>query len=531
MKILSLLTLGSLLILGGCQPRESVHPAPGPQAEQQPAEQQPETPQQQPEEMPPASPDPAPTSSMVGINATNQGYAMVQPWSKENPSYSEGFGIYLGDGNILTAANIVYSASFVEVTSADGSQTVPVVVTAFDPEANLALLRLKNKKDAPFLDKLVPVKLGTAPKLGDRVTFWQFNGDGLPITTDGTLLATESACPFTSGEPFVLYNVKSSVTPLKGGAGNPVMKGDELVGLSASCNPSAQKVLAATHTMVSRFLKQAESGNYTGFPADGTQVTELTDPVFRKYLGLPESGGGLYVAKLPVYSSFYKAGVRHGDVVESVNGIPLDGKGLIKDPALGPVSANVLFRDSAMPGDTITLGIRRKDKDGVSRSMNLNVTLDRGALDGDLINQAPFISEPPYRIYGGLVFVPLTRALLDEINKLSKNRPPLNLVDAVEQKEEIRKKGVDEIVVFLMALPTQATLGYASMAPSVVNTVNGVQVRSFKHLNQLLDRAAPGGIHRIEVSQQPYTMYMSQKEAAQADRFTQIRAVPVLRRD
>lgn len=90
-----------------------------------------------------------------------------------------------------------------EVTSADGSQTVPVTVTAFDPEANLALLRLKNGKDAAFLDKLVPVALGKAPRLGDKVTFWQFNGDGLPITTSGTLLATESACPFTNGEPFV----------------------------------------------------------------------------------------------------------------------------------------------------------------------------------------------------------------------------------------------------------------------------------------------------------------------------------------
>ena len=30
-----------------------------------------------------------------------------------------------------------------------------------------------------------------------------------------------------------------------------------------------------------------------------------------------------------------------GDVVESVNGIPLDSKGLIRDPALGPVSANL----------------------------------------------------------------------------------------------------------------------------------------------------------------------------------------------
>lgn len=528
MKPLFLLTLGSLILLAGCQPREAVRQAPDSRSERPQAEAHEPI---EPEETSLAPALPSPTNSMVGINATNQGYSMVQPWSKENPSYSEGFGIYLGKGNILTAANIVYSASFVEVTSADGSQTVPVTVAAFDPEANLALLRLKNEKDSSFLDKLVPVKVGKAPRLGDKVTFWQFNSDGLPITTGGTLLATESACPFTTGEPFLLYNVKSSVTPLKGGAGNPVMNGNELVGLSASCTPSAQKVLAATHTMISRFLQQAQSGNYTGFPADGTQVTELTDPVFRQYLGLPETGGGFYVAKLPPYSSFYKAGIRSGDVVESVNGILLDSKGLIKDPALGPVSANILFRDSAMPGDTIVLGIRRKDKNGLSQPMTVTVTLDRGALDGDLINPAPFIAEPPYRIYGGLVFVPLTGALLEEINKLSKNRPPLNLVEAVEKKEEIRKKGVDEIVVFLMALPTQATLGYAQMAPSIVNKVNGKQVRNFKHLNQLLDQPAPGGIHRIEVSQQPYTMYMSQKESAQADRFIQIRAVPVLRRD
>lgn len=526
MNILPISVLGSLMLLSGCQPREAGRTAPAPQPEQQPG-----TPVEQIKETPAPAPLPSPTNSMVGINATNQGYSMIQPWSKENPAYSQGFGIYLGNGNILTTANIVYSASFVEATSADGSQTVPVTVTAFDPEANLALLRLKNRKDAPFLDKLVPVTLGEAPRLGDKVTFWQFNDDGLPITTAGVLLATESACPFTNGDPFVLYNVKSSVTPLKGGAGNPVMRGDKLVGISASCAPSAQKVLAVTHTMISRFLEQARSGNYIGFPADGAQITELTDPVFRKFLGLPEIGGGLYVVKLPTYGSFYKAGVRPGDVVESVNGIPLDSKGLIKDPALGPVSVNYLFRDSAMPGDTITLGIRRKGKDGASQPMTLNARLDRSALEGDLINPAPFISNPPYRIYGGLVFVPLTGAMMEEINKLSKNRPPLNLVEAVENKENIRNKGVDEIVVFLMALPTQATLGYAQMSPSIVEKVNGVQVKNFKHLNQLLDLPTPSGTHCIEVTQQPYTMYMSQKEAAKADSFIQMRAIPVLRKD
>ena len=85
---------------------------------------------------------------------------------------------------------------------------------------------------------------------------------------------------------------------------------------------------------------------------------------------------------------------------------------------------------------------------------------------------------------------------------------------------------MDEIVVFLMALPTQATLGYAQMNSSIVEKVNGVQVKSLKHLSQLLDLPAPGGTHRIEVAQQPYTMYMSQKEAAKADRFIQMRLFP-----
>lgn len=71
--------------------------------------------------------------------------------------------------------------------------------------------------------------------------------------------------------------------------------------------------------------------------------------------------------------------------------------------------------------------------------MTLDVKLDRSALEGDLVNPAPFISNPPYRIYGGLVFVPLTGALMGEINKLSKNHP-LNLVEATQKKEDIRKK-------------------------------------------------------------------------------------------
>ncbi len=72
--------------------------------------------------------------------------------------------------------------------------------------------------------------------------------------------------------------------------------------------------------------------------------------------------------------------------------------------------------------------------------MTLDVKLDRSALEGDLVNPAPFISNPPYRIYGGLVFVPLTGALMGEINKLSKNHPPSTWWKPLKRKRTYGKK-------------------------------------------------------------------------------------------
>ncbi len=534
MKISHLITIGSLVLTTACEPRDTVSGAPAKpwenalkeiRAQQQTAKQQAPKPS-------PVTKPASPINSMVGINATNQGYAMLSPWNKNEPQYSYGFGIYLGDGNFLTTANIVYSNSFLEITSADGSQTVSAVVTAFDPEADLALIRLKNEqKDAAFLKDLVPVKIGNAPKLGDEVKLWQFNDDGLPIITDGRLLATESGCPFTMCEPFVLYNVKSSVTALRGGGSNPIMVGDTLVGISTNIQPTNQKVLSLTTPLIKTFLKQAQSGKYVGFPTDGAEVTPLTDPVFRKYLGLPETGGGLYVANLPEASSFYQAGVRKGDVIETINDQVIDSRGLIKDANLGPVSANFLFRDTAVPGDTITLKIKRKNTQGISEPHTIKAKLNRDSVDKDIINQNPFISEPTYRIYGGLVFMPITQAFLNDLGAMAKSNLPNTIRRTLNDKEKLKKEGVTEPVVLLSALPTPATLGYTQMTLSVVKKINGVNIRNLAHLNELLDKPGTEDIQTIEITEAPYTLYMSKKAAAQADFFIQMRAIPKLRRD
>jgi hypothetical protein len=378
---------------------------------------------------------------------------------------------------------------------------------------------------------MIPVELGDAPKLNDTVRFWQFNSDGLPITTEGKLLATESANPFTNGDPFILYNIKSSVTPLQGGAGNPIMNEEgKLIGLSCFITPESQKVQAITQTMLDHYLKQVKTGNYIGFPADGIEIADLNDPVFRKYLGLSEEGGGIYLSKVPENCSFYSAGLRTGDVVESINGHAIDNKGLIKDPSLGPISFNYFLRDTAAPGDVVKVEVRRKQADGSSKPMTFDVTLDRQFMDKDIINPTPFI-EPRYRIYGGLVFIPLSGALIDELSKITKNQLPTELLNAIKHKDEFRKNGVDEIIVYLTAMPTPATLGYAQLAPSIVEKIDGVPVKGLSHLNELLDKPSPKGIKNISISMHPYTMYISQDAAGKADNLIKKRITPVLSKD
>lgn len=510
-----------------CQPRDNGKSTPKkPQdAQEQTVASTKEDPKPEAKKADPASP----TNSMVQVNATNQEFRQIQPWTKGEPSYSTGFAIYLGDGKFLTAANIVYEASYVDLRYPNKSRKVPAKVTAFDPEANLAILEVKNKKDADFVANLVPVEFGSPAKINDQMEIWQFNNEGLPLVTNGTLQATDFSSPFIGENGFTLYNIKAPITTIQGGAGNPVIKDGKLIGLSNRCNTENQQVFATTHTTLKSFLDQIKSGTYKGFPIDGLMVAELTDEVFRRYLGLPESGGGLYVSDLPKHGNFYQAGLRSGDVILAVNDIPLDALGMYQDANLGPVSCSTLLNEAAQIGDVIKLKVSRRQDDGKAKEMDLHVTLNRSALDKDIIDHQSF-PEPGYTIYGGMTFTPLSTALIREIMNVTNNRMPPTLSDALKNKDKYQEDGVEEIVTYLFAIPTKATLGYDRLSPSIVESVNGVKVKSLKHLNELLDGPAQNNVHHLRINRSPYSMYISKDEADKANKQLQMSGIPELRK-
>ncbi len=521
------LLLASSLTLIACKPAPSSLPANQPSAEPTDAPavsaEQPQAtaPEQEPQQAPEA-PVASPVNSLVLLNVAHQNFRQDTPWLKGQPWFSSGFAVALGNGEFLTIADVVDDATYIELTVADSSVTAPVEVKVIDRDSNLALLSLKRPEDQALLSHLVPLTVGETPELGAQLELWQFNNDGLPIVTPGVFQSTDSS------DSFLQYHIQSAINPITGAQTIPVLNQGKLVGISTGGDTAVQKVLALNTSVIANFLKGTHSDKpFIGFPVCGLSSSELTDPVMREYLHLADSGNGVYVQEVLPLSAAEQAGLKQGDVLLSIDGHVIDSRGLVKDPKLGPVPVSYYIGDTKQIGETIRLGILRDGKE-----IEVNVALNRDALDKDIIDASPETNKvPPYVIYGGLTFQTLTPSLLNALEgQGNRSRMTMELLDLQDKKEDYRKEGRDSLVILGMVLPTPATQGYEACAFCAVKTVNGTVVKNLKHLSELLKAPSDNDIVVIEINKAPYKLYLSRTLCEQANRVIQQRVTPVLER-
>ncbi len=471
------------------------------------------------------APAPEPTSSMAIVQVTHQAYNQLQPWQKTEPSYSRGFATYLGEGRFLTVERVIRDATFLELISSDGSKTVPARMIYSDPESGLALITVKNAGDASFFAGMVPLSIGKDLALNDKVQLWQFSDEGLPLITDGTI---QSAEPFATDDdsPAFLYDrIRAAINPVTGAATIPVVADNTLVGISLSYKESTQTAVSATVRVINRFLQHL-ADNKPGFPVMGIQVTPLTDPVFREYLKLDPTGNGIYITTVAPHSSADRAGVKKGDVLESIAGHSVDNRGLTRDALLGPVPAGTLMHDSLSIGDEVTITIRRDGK-----PMELTLKMDRNALDKDIISQDMASNAiPPYIIYGGLVFQKFTKLYMKAMKDNNDGNMTMEFFEALDKKGDYAKDGCEEIIILGPVLPTPATLGYNNSGFCTVKKVNGITIKSLAHLAEILDKPDQGDIIEIETNKSPFKLYLSRSLCDSSNDALQRRAIQVLRR-
>ncbi len=449
--------------------------------------------------------------SVVRINSTQQSWNPGQPWEKLPPDQRRALAAIVAPRQVLTTAEMVADATYLEFESPDAVHFAQAKVIAVDYEANLALLGPVDEAegDAMFKDT-VPLEVTSPPKIGDDMEILQIEENGLALLTLGNLRSIDITSNFLPGHSFLTYLVKASMQSAASSYSLPVLKDGKLAGVLISYNSKDQICDVASTDIVTRFLKDSANGDYKGFPSLGVSVAITEDPSLRQWLKLTNDQGGIYIRSVRKGGAAETAGVKKGDVLLALDGHPIDRRGYYQHPGYGSLSWGHLVRGEKATGDTATLSLLREGE-----PLEIKVTLTREEENSKLVPGYAFGIAPNYLIKGGLVFQELSRPLLEAYGKGWESRAPLDFLDALENPEKFQDR-MDRVVFLSGSIPTPATVGYETLRNLIVRKVNGKDVRDMKSLIAAFE-SPTDGLDSIEFHEEDIKVYLDEALATEVD--------------
>ena len=423
------------------------------------------------------SPEPAvgdPLDALVEVNVRARVPDLVHPWRRGAVELFEGSGAIVVGERVLTAAHVVEDHVAIEVRRNGTTDWFEAELEFVCDQVDLALLRVR---DASFFAGAEPLQVGSMPKVQDpvRVLGFPMGGDGAAVTR-GIVSRVEVGKYAHSGESLLLAQIDAAIN--SGSSGGPVIAGGEIAGVALQAFEAqrAEDVgYVAPADVVKHFLRDIEDGRVDGFPRSGIWGQFLQSKAHRRALGLEQKKGGVLVTHIDSGSAI--AGkLRPGDVLLRVDDRPVAADGTIEVEGIGRLSLNYAFQAKDI-GDPIRLAALR---DGTEIRVEV-----RTSYYEKLVPVRFFGGEPPYLVFAGLVFQPLT---IRYFGAFEDNDGPANLVS--HALAPIRTDERREVIVLTNLLESRLNSTYRWAEDEIVTELNGTRIRDLAHLAQLLDSAA-----------------------------------------
>lgn len=445
------------------------------------------------------------SNSVVRIKSTSQGWSPAQPWEKLPPEQLRALGAIVAPGKVLTSAEMVADATYLELESSLGSKMAQAEIIAVDYEANLALLTVKSEKDsAEFFKDTKPLALASPPAIGEELSIFQLEDSGIELITVGTLQSVDVISSFLPNQNFLTYLVKASMQGAPSSFSLPVIQGNALAGILTSYHSEDQISDVLSVDVIARFLTNAEKTGGAGFPSLGVSTSRTDDDSFRSFLKLQSEQGGIYVNKIRKGGAAELAGIKAGDVILSIDGHEIDRRGYYEHALYGSLFWGHIVRGEKSAGDEILITILR---DGASRK--LKAILSREEQQDSLVPDYWFDRAPNFLVKGGFVFQELSLPLLKSFGKDWMSNAPLNLLEAYENPEELDEK--NKRVIFLSgSIPTPATVGYERLRNLILKKVNGVPIDSMKSLIAAFQKPNAQNLHSIDFEEENFTIHLDE---------------------
>ena len=246
-------------------------------------------------------------------------------------------------GHILTADHVVNGSSSVSITSANGT-TRRARIVGQDPTTDLAVLSVD-----PSGLELKPLPLGdsAALQVGDPVTaigdpfgYRRSMSVGIVSGLDRTIQGLNGASAAHAVQTDAAIDPGNSGGPLLDARGQVIGIVDQIATGGSGADSSTGVGFAISSNVARAALGALKRGSAPAHAYLGVQTAPATDA--------GGSGRGVIVVAVSKGSPAAKAGLRSGDVIDTVGGKPLRG---VND-LIAKVSAQ-------RPGRSMTLGVRR----------------------------------------------------------------------------------------------------------------------------------------------------------------------------
>jgi S1-C subfamily serine protease len=397
-----------------------------------------------------------------------------RPWAKQAPTEATASGVIIEGKRILTNAHAVLYASQVQVQANQAGDKISATIVAVAPGIDLAILKLD---DESFFTTHAPIARAAAlPQIKDAVLAYGFPTGGTSLSiTKGIVSRIE----FVSYNYFVAglrVQIDAAINP--GNSGGPAVAGDQMIGLAFSRFNDAQNIgYIIPNEEIELFLQDIADGHYNGKPAMFDDLQTLENPALRAFLKLDISVEGMVVHRPFRNDASYP--LKEWDVITHIADTPIDDQGMVKLGADLRVNFRYLIQKLADKGKVSLTVVRA----GKSMVVQLPVSPNRPMLIPTLNGEYP-----PYFVYGPLVFSKATQEFVGLLNNvavlgaLGFIRSPLiarrgDPPDA--EREEL-------VLVSSPFFPHRLTKGYSNPVGGVVYSVNGIRVRSLRHLVSLL---------------------------------------------
>jgi len=435
------------------------------------------------------------SSSVVKIFTVSVKPNYYQPWQMRSQKFSTGSGVIINDHLILTAAHVVSNGVYLEVKKSSNPKKFICHVKWISHEADLALLEVEDKS---FFEGTSALKLGKMPHRQDGVAVYGYPQGGNEISiTQGIISRIEQNAYVHSDFDLLTLQIDAAINP--GNSGGPVFdeKG-QIVGIAMQSLSTADNIGYLVPTpIIKHFLDDIKDGKYSGFPDDGLYIQGMENPNLKKYYGMKDRTG--VVITQVIKGSSTDGYLKKDDVLLAIDGVKVSDDATIIVPGNGRVDANYLIRLHHI-GESFEATILREGKE-----KKINIPLK------PLVDLIPFEHEqrPQYFIFGGMVFMPLSKNYLYEWGRAWVQKAPIHFVDVVKNANYPTAKR-EEIVFLQSILADRENAGY-ELSHAVVEAVNGVKIKNFKTLVKTIQESKK---EEIKITLQGGSILILNKEKA-----------------